>query len=41
MKQKIIVYTLIAAFALPVLLQSCATKKCGCQQNLNYTSKRR
>jgi hypothetical protein len=38
MKKGLIVYVLLAMMALPVLLQSCAGKKCGCGGSLHKVS---
>jgi hypothetical protein len=35
MKKGLIIYALLALMALPALLQSCASKRCGCMGNLN------
>jgi hypothetical protein len=40
-KKKNMIIAILAAMALPTLIQSCAGKKCGCLNNINYVSPRK
>jgi hypothetical protein len=40
-KKNTIIIALLGLMALPVFIESCASKKCGCLNNLNYVSPRK
>jgi hypothetical protein len=40
-KKSNLILVLIAIMALPLLIQSCGAKKCGCMNNLNYVAPRK
>jgi hypothetical protein len=40
-KKNTIIIALLGLMALPVFMESCASKKCGCLNNLNYVSPRK
>jgi hypothetical protein len=40
-KKKNAILFLIAIMALPIFIQSCGAKKCGCMGNLNYVAPRK